>query len=515
MNFNALRNAPSKADYENSFAQGYYAIIRAHGRKLVITACILAVPLVITGQIISVLAIVILIVAYRYSLRRSIRVSIEQAQLSAFARDNGWTFATSTPSVSRAGSLFENGAHCMIENHLVTPRFEVGRCVFVQDRDVTESVYKIRHFFGLYLPKTLPHLLVNAKANENDVFMSWLPHLGGDVRKLSLEGDFDKYFTLYAPRKYDTDARVIFSPDVMRAVIRHAKRYDIEIIGDRMYFYCDKIEWLDETFWQHVDNLAGVVEKEIGRQATYYTDEHEGKELSVAKRGMGLRMIIDMPLWAKLWIGGIVLVMSILVVLMMLFPPVPKQPPIVTNDIQKKAMAPVVQQPVEEALVGEKINVGNRFHILVPGGWRASVSQQATFLAVQYARPNQLHTLVYDKQKPATVDYDGIPAWGGLTEHFYVRAITVPSQAFNPADHAEVTAEQFTFNDGTQGKKYLVTKHAVEAQKWGGLLKDDKWYGRVFVYSKGDMLVEAHLAFYPSANIDEATFEKVAATITP
>jgi len=194
--------------------------------------------------------------------------------------------------------------------------------------------------------------------------------------------------------------------------------------------------------------------------------------------------------------------------------PQPSASPSAAASIKSKTATPTAKEPVEQ-LVGETISVGDTFHILVPGGWRASVSTQPSFLAVQFARPGQLESLVYSKDQPAAVDYNGIPAWNGLTEHFYVRAITASSQSFNPANHAEVTSEPFMFNDGTVGKKYLVTKHAAEAKKWGGLLKDDAWYGRVFVYSKGETTVEAHLAFYPSTKIDEKMFEKVAATITP
>ena len=194
--------------------------------------------------------------------------------------------------------------------------------------------------------------------------------------------------------------------------------------------------------------------------------------------------------------------------------PEPSPQPSAAIDTKSKTATPLAEKPTDQ-LIGEKISIGDAFHMLVPNGWRASVSAQPTFLAVQFARPGQLESLVYDKVQPATVDHNGIPAWNGLTEHFYVRAITAPSQAFNPAHHAEVASEPFTFNDGTIGKKYLVTKHAAEAQKWGGLLKDNEWYGRVFIYSKGDTTVEAHLAFYPSTKIDQAMFEKVAATIEP
>ena len=190
------------------------------------------------------------------------------------------------------------------------------------------------------------------------------------------------------------------------------------------------------------------------------------------------------------------------------------QTPAASTKITSPQPTPASATKTPEPLAGEKVSVTDNFQILVPGGWRASVSTQPTFLAIQYARPGQINSLVYDAKQPAHVDYDGIPAWNGLTEHFYVRAITSSPQAFNSAAHAEVTSDSFTFTDGTIGKKYSVTKHATEAQKWGGLLKDSEWRGRVYVYEKNDKTIEAHLAYYPSTAIDPAFFEKIAATIS-
>lgn len=184
-----------------------------------------------------------------------------------------------------------------------------------------------------------------------------------------------------------------------------------------------------------------------------------------------------------------------------------------TTKDRKQTASEIEDKPTQKVIVGKTISVGEVFKVTVPGGWRASVSSNKTFLAVQFARPSQLESLVYDPDAQAIVDYGGIPAWNGLTEHFYIRAITDASQAFNLEKHEEVTSESFLFNDGTTGTKYSVTKHAAEAQKWGGLQKDSEWFGRVYVYKKDDILVEAHLAYYPSTKIDTSFFEKVAQTI--
>lgn len=189
--------------------------------------------------------------------------------------------------------------------------------------------------------------------------------------------------------------------------------------------------------------------------------------------------------------------------------------PVKTVDTPHRIQSTNVEpSPMPQGYEGQSASIGSFFSTNVPNGWRASISEQTSFLGVQFARPGQIESLKYDPAIPAMIDHNGIPSWSGLTEHFYIRAITAPSQAFKPADHAEVTSEPFTFKDGTTGQKYKVTKHAEEARRWGGLLKDTEWYGRVYVYQKNGKAVEAHLAFYPSTKIDEAFFEKVAGSIT-
>ena len=196
---------------------------------------------------------------------------------------------------------------------------------------------------------------------------------------------------------------------------------------------------------------------------------------------------------------------------------IPK-PPTKQADTMPQVTTPVSSEPAPtpspaEDYIGQEIAVGNEFKVKVPNGWRASVSTQPSFLAIQFARPGQLELLAYNKAATPEVDYDGIPPWGGLTEHFYIRSITSASQAFKPADHAEVTQEQFTFADGTIGTKYSVIKHAAEAERFGGLLKGSEWYGRVFVYEKGNKRIEAHLAYYPSTKIDAAFYAAVSRTL--
>lgn len=169
--------------------------------------------------------------------------------------------------------------------------------------------------------------------------------------------------------------------------------------------------------------------------------------------------------------------------------------------------------PDLEPYAGKNIVVTNGFTVSMPNGWRASVSTAPRFLGVQFARPGEISALVYKPDSQPTIDYNGIPAWSGLTEHFYIRRITDPQQTFSPDRHKDISSTSFTFADGTVGKLYEVTKSADEATQWGGLLKDDRWFGKVYSYERDGKIVEAHLAYYPSTKIDIDFFAKVARSI--
>ena len=135
---------------------------------------------------------------------------------------------------------------------------------------------------------------------------------------------------------------------------------------------------------------------------------------------------------------------------------VPRQTPAADSD-EKSSVSlekPNAEKTPAEAYVGQIATVKDGFRVKVPGGWRASISTDSSFLAIQFARPGQLESLVYDRGAAPRIDNDGIPAWGGLTEHFYIRRITDASQKFNPNSHDEVTAEMMTFDDGTDGQRY-------------------------------------------------------------
>jgi hypothetical protein len=54
---------------------------------------------------------------------------------------------------------------------------------------------------------------------------------------LSLEGDFDRYFTTYSPDGYGADALYFLTPDVMVDLVETAIGWDVEFVDASMVFF--------------------------------------------------------------------------------------------------------------------------------------------------------------------------------------------------------------------------------------------------------------------------------------
>jgi hypothetical protein len=93
-------------------------------------------------------------------------------------------------------------------------------------------------------------------------------------QKLSLEGDFDKYFTLYAPKEYKRDALYIFTPDLMSLLIDESNAFDAEIVDNKLFFYSKSpFNMLDESTLKLIFKIIETVGSKLIFQTKQYTDE--------------------------------------------------------------------------------------------------------------------------------------------------------------------------------------------------------------------------------------------------
>ncbi|WP_378148564.1 hypothetical protein ACFJGV_09325 [Cnuibacter sp. UC19_7] len=154
-------------------------------------------------------------------------------RLMRFAAANGMEFRPGPAGAHRRLPLRRRGS-LNVHRVLRTPG----------DRGVEFANYEIMNkrsgvttpqfggYCALRLPTALPNILLQSEDGPaRPLTLSGVPR---DSQRLSLEGDFDRYFQLYCPEGYERDALYLFTPDVMARLVENVRGLDVEIVDDWM-----------------------------------------------------------------------------------------------------------------------------------------------------------------------------------------------------------------------------------------------------------------------------------------
>jgi hypothetical protein len=132
------------------------------------------------------------------------------------------------PAVSKIG-------HSKVMSEIVTAQFNNVTCnLFSYKYVVGYGKYATTYNLTVgraQLAKVLPHIILDGNKNDEN-FIRNTPNL----EHLKLEGDFDKYFSLYLTKGEEIDVLSIITPDVMQVLIDSEEKQDIEIAGSSLYF---------------------------------------------------------------------------------------------------------------------------------------------------------------------------------------------------------------------------------------------------------------------------------------
>ncbi len=110
--------------------------------------------------------------------------------------------------------------------------------------------------FRFSLSKSLPHLVLDSR--KNDGIISGIPRFFSDDQRIELEGDFNNYFDLFAPRDYEIEALDILSPDFMQMLMDFHTDFDVEINKTEVYLISKGINY-DQQSMQEVFKAAEVL----------------------------------------------------------------------------------------------------------------------------------------------------------------------------------------------------------------------------------------------------------------
>lgn len=265
------------------------------------TAAVIAAIVLGSGIVVCIIAIV------RWSTRRRWE---KLFRLDGFATTNSLTFSSSDSAPQYPGAIFSSGRSREARDHLrsTTGRFlDYGNYRYVTGSGKNQSTHNWG-FLAFQLDRSLPHMVLDSRANNGLFGGTNLPSAFDKDQILSLEGDFDSHFTLYCPRAYERDALYVFTPDLMALLIDNAAPFDVEIVDKWMFVYsATPFDMVQPTAHQRLLGIVDTVGAKTLAQSDRYSDERVQDFPANVVAQPGKRLKKRFPL-AAIIIVGIVLI---------------------------------------------------------------------------------------------------------------------------------------------------------------------------------------------------------------
>ena len=219
----------------------------------------------LVGVLTSILPLVVIAVVIAVIVIVGIRFFRGQGdhryRLDRFARANGMTYLPALADPALPGMIFSLGSGRMATDLVrgERPRFVEFANYRYTTRSGKSSTTHRWGYVAVKLDVPLPHIVLDATGN-NSLFGSNLPASFGDDQRLSLEGDFDRFFSLYCPEGYERDALYLFTPDIMARFIDNAAALDVEIVDDWLFLYGQReFSTLDPATWNWLFSVVAAL----------------------------------------------------------------------------------------------------------------------------------------------------------------------------------------------------------------------------------------------------------------
>lgn len=236
-------------------------------------------------------------------------------RMDKFATANGMSFSPLDADPAYPGAIFQLGDSKQAVDHLRSTSgcfFDLGNYRYTTGSGKSRRT-RTWGFLAFHLDRRLPNMVLDSKAN-NSFFGSNLPATFDKNQILSLEGDFDTYFTLYCPKQYERDALYVFTPDLMALLIDEAAPFDVEIVDDWMFVYSTvPFRTADASIYARLFRIIDTVGAKTLTQTDRYVDERVGDfavnlvapEGARLKRRVSVGAIIIGVVVIGMWVWGI------------------------------------------------------------------------------------------------------------------------------------------------------------------------------------------------------------------
>jgi hypothetical protein len=216
------------------------------------------------------------------------------ARIDAFARANGLAFSPQDVPPAYPGLIFGLGSARQIGEHVMSTSgrfFDMGGYVYTTGSGKNRTTHRWS-FLAIRLDRRLPNIVLDSRAN-NGLIGSNLPVALARDQVLHLEGDFDRYFTLYCPTDYAADALYVFTPDLMALLIDEAAPFDVELVDDWFFAYSSRpLDMSAPGTYERLFRIIDTVGAKTLHQTEHYRDDRVADSVTanvIAPQGARLR----------------------------------------------------------------------------------------------------------------------------------------------------------------------------------------------------------------------------------
>lgn len=176
--------------------------------------------------------------------------------MQQFAKSLGYQYIKKGDMESVSGEIFKVG-HSQKITHVISGD-EESRPTRIFLYQYTIGYGKNSHTYNYTIFETsfsgnMPHMLLHKVGMFSSDGSGFFHFSGGE--HLSLEGDFDKHFSLYVEKEFEIEAHQIFNPHFMEELIntsKSLKSLGFESYKNKLYIYTpkyiDKRQELDDMF---------------------------------------------------------------------------------------------------------------------------------------------------------------------------------------------------------------------------------------------------------------------------
>lgn len=234
-------------------------------------------------------------------------------RLKRFASKNGYLYKYFTENGWGGGLLFESGDTQNLQDKLSgaykNKLFWLGNYSYATGFMKSREVYHTG-VMSVKMPKHLPNVLIDTK---KQVFGNlWGASYRGN-QQFELEGDFNKYFTVYAPANYERDALYFLTPELMAKLIDIGQDYSLETIDDELKFYKKGKKFIfTESEIRNIFKIIDLLGGEFKDNAHQYQDERSAAYNIVGETGKKLKRFA-IPKIASILISTLFILLGIVI----------------------------------------------------------------------------------------------------------------------------------------------------------------------------------------------------------